>query len=140
MREQRVKDWMTRDVISITPDTLLTDAHRLMKEKNIRRLPVMQDGKLVGIVTRGDVREAEPSSATTLTIWELNYLLSKLKVEQIMTPEVRTIHQEATIAEAAKVMLDHKISGLPVVNGDNRVVGIITESDIFRLVVQKWHQ
>ncbi len=140
MKEQRVKDWMTTNVISITPDTLLTDAHRLMKEKNIRRLPVMKDGELVGIVTRGDVREAEPSSATTLTIWELNYLLAKLKVSQIMTPEVRTIHQDATIAEAAKLMLDHKISGLPVVDDGNRVVGIITESDIFRLVVQKWHQ
>ncbi|MFQ5575564.1 MAG: CBS domain-containing protein [Anaerolineae bacterium] len=138
MKEKLVKDWMTRQVITISPDTPLTEAHRLMAEKQIRRLPIMKNSDLVGIVTRGDVREAEPSSASSLTIWEMNYLLAKLKVKQVMSRNAITISHNATIAKAAKLMMDHKISGLPVVNDSNKVVGIITESDIFRMVVQGW--
>ncbi|MCB0162948.1 MAG: CBS domain-containing protein [Anaerolineae bacterium] len=139
MKHEYVKDWMSRDVITITPDVTLPDAHQLMTENDIRRLPVVKDGRLVGIVTLGDVREAEPSGATSLSIWELNYVLSRLTVEKIMTPEPRVIAQDATIKEASKMMLDYKISGLPVVDSDGRLVGVVTESDIFRMVVEDWH-
>ena len=138
MKHELVKDWMTADVVTIAPDATLPDAHRLMSDHNIRRLPVVQNNRLVGIVTRGDVRGAEPSDATSLSIWEINYLLAKLKVERIMTTNPLTTSPEATIESTAKIMLDHKVSGLPVVNNQGEVLGIITESDIFRLVVKTW--
>lgn len=140
MKQELVKDWMTRDVVTITSDTTLPDAHRLMDEKGIRRLPVLKEGRLVGIVTRGDVRGAEPSGATSLSIWELHYLLAKLTITEVMTRNPITISQDATIGEAAQVMLDSRISGLPVVDSGGKVVGIITESDIFRMVVQRWSE
>lgn len=139
MKQELVQDWMTRDVVTITPDATLPETHRLMAEKRIRRLPVIKDGRLVGIVTRGDVRGAEPSEATSLSIWEINYLLARLKIEQIMSRNPLTVSPETTIGQTAKVMLENKISGLPVVDDTGQVVGIITESDIFRLVVQGWH-
>jgi acetoin utilization protein AcuB len=139
-RQELVKDWMTRDVITVTPKTTLPEAHRLMTEKKIRRLPVVDNERLLGIVTRGDVRGAEPSGATSLSIWEVNYLLSRLKIEELMTRQAVTTHENATIGEAAELMLQHKISGLPVVDNEQRLVGIITESDIFRLVVGKWRE
>jgi CBS domain-containing protein len=105
-----------------------------MKECNIRRLPVVENGRLVGIVTLGDIREASPSAATSLSIYELNYLLSRLTIGQIMTRDPITITPDTSIEAAARLMLEHKIGGLPVVDG-TRVVGIITESDIFRLLV-----
>jgi CBS domain-containing protein len=126
---------MTPNPITIVPKTTLPDAHQLMQDSKIRRLPVVDRGHLVGIVTLGDVREAQPSNATTLSIFELNYLLSKLTVDRIMTREPLTIPPDATIQKAARVMLDHKIGGLPVMDGE-RLVGIITESDIFRVLAQ----
>ena len=138
MKQDLVKHWMTRDVITITPDTSLPEAHHLMTEKHIRRLPVVDHGQLVGIVTLGDVRGAEPSSASTLSVWELHHLLGKLTVYKIMTREPTTISQEATISTAAEIMLEKKFSGLPVVDDVGKLVGIITESDIFRLVVREW--
>jgi CBS domain-containing protein len=138
MKRELVKDWMTREVVTITPQVTLPEAHHLMTNHRIRRLPVVKEGRLVGIVTLGDVREAEPSNATTLSIWELNYLLAKLKIEEIMTHHSITISPDATIGEAAQVMLERKISGLPVVDSAGKLVGIITESDIFRLVVREW--
>lgn len=131
-----VRDWMTPNPITIVPKTTLPDAHQLMKDSKIRRLPVVDNGRLVGIVTLGDVREAQPSDATTLSIYELNYLLSKLTIDKIMTRKPLTIRADATIQEAARIMLDHKIGGLPVMEGD-RIVGIITESDIFRVLAQE---
>lgn len=138
MKQELVEDWMTSEVITIQSETPLPEAHHLMTKYKIRRLPVMKRSDLVGIITRGDVREAHPSEVISLSIWEVNYLLSKLPIEQIMTRNPLTIGQEATIAEAAQVMLEHKISGLPVVDGQGQLVGIITESDIFRMVVKKW--
>jgi CBS domain-containing protein len=130
---------MTPNPIKISIEASLTDAHDLLKEYNIRRLPVVNKrGHLVGIVTLGDIREASPSDATSLSIWEVHYLLAKLKIREIMTLDPITIYTTDTIADAANVMLEHKISGLPVVEPDGRLVGIITESDIFRLVVQAW--
>jgi acetoin utilization protein AcuB len=140
MKEECVCDWMTREVITITPDTSLKEAHDLMDEKGIRRLPVVRDGKIVGIITRGDIRGAEPSKASSLSIWEVHHLLAKLKVSEIMTRNPATIQQNVSIGDAAKIMLEKKFSGLPVVDDQNQLVGIITESDIFRLVVNEWHR
>ena len=131
-----VQEWMSTDVITITPDMTLPEAHQLMINEEIRRLPVVDsNGRLVGIITIGDIRSAQPSSATSLSIWELNYLLSTLKVEKVMTPHPKTIRADATIGEAARMMLEHRISGLPVVDAEGHVLGIITESDIFSMVV-----
>jgi CBS domain-containing protein len=137
-REELVKDWMTADVITVTSDMSLTEAHHLMTNNKIRRLPVVKNDHLVGIVTRGDVREAKPSDATSLTIWEINHLISKLEIKDIMASNPISILPDATLAEAAQLMLDNKISGLPVVDSNQKVIGIITESDIFRMVVQAW--
>jgi CBS domain-containing protein len=142
MKKSLVRDWMSTDVITITPETTLPEAHQLMISEEVRRLPVVDgDGRLVGIVTIGDIRSAEPSPATTLSIWEMNYLLSSLPVEKIMTRHPKTIAAEAPIGEAARTMLENRVSGLPVVDADFHVVGIITESDIFSMVVlHEWSQ
>jgi acetoin utilization protein AcuB len=132
----KVSDWMTKDVVTTTRQTPISNAHQIMREKNIRRLPVIEDGKLLGIVTIGDVREASPSDATTLSIWELNYLWAQLTVEKIMTRNVLTVHADTPILDAAEMMLEHKVSGLPVVDEKHKLVGIITESDIFRMLVR----
>lgn len=137
MKANLVKDWMTPDPISVSPDATLPEAHALMTERRIRRLLVMDGDKLEGIVTRGDVRGAEPSKATSLSIFEVNYLLSRLTIDKIMTADVTTIGPEDPIAGAALLMNEKKISGLPVIDG-GKVVGIITESDIFRMVVEEW--
>ena len=136
MKKELVKDWMSPEVVTITPDTTLPEAHQIMTNEEIRRLPVVdKDGRLVGIVTIGDVRSAEPSPATSLSIWEMNYLLSSLKIDKIMTHHPMSITPDATIGEAARMMLERRVSGLPVVDGDYHVIGIITESDIFSMVV-----
>jgi len=130
-----VRDWMTPNPVYITPKTTLPQAHRLIKDRHIRRLPVMDSGRLVGIVTLGDIRETEPSPATSLSIHELNYLLDQLPVEKFMTRDPITVLPMTTIQEAASLMLTYKISGLPVMDG-GQLVGIITESDIFRMLVR----
>ena len=135
MKESLVRDWMTTNPITIEPHTTLPEAHKLMTERHIRRLPVVDAGKVVGILTLGDVREASPSGATSLSIFELNYLLAKLTVDKMMTRDPLTITSAATVREAARLMLTHKIAGLPVVE-EGKLVGIITESDIFRVLVQ----
>lgn len=140
MKQELVGDWMTREVLTITPDTSLKEAHDIMNEKGIRRLPVVAHGKILGILTLGDIRGAEPSRASSLSIWEVHHLLAKLKVSEIMTRNPATIRQNASIGEAARIMLEKKFSGLPVVDDENHLVGIITESDIFRLVVNEWHR
>ncbi|HLE27443.1 MAG TPA: CBS domain-containing protein [Anaerolineales bacterium] len=137
MKKELVKDWMTPNPITVTPETNLPEAHKIMKDNRIRRLPVVQDGQLVGIVTRGDIRGAEPSEATSLSIFELHYLVGKLTLDRIMTKNPVTVSPNTTIQDAANLMLNRKISGLPVVE-DDRLMGIITESDIFRLVVKMW--
>lgn len=136
--EPLVRDWMSSNPISITPETPLVDAHKTMTENQIRRLPVLKNGRLVGIVTLGDVRGAEPSEATSLSIWELNYLLSRLTIDKVMTREVLSIDPDMPISKAAALMLENRIAGLPVVD-DGKLVGIITESDIFRMVVERWN-
>lgn len=140
MKKELVRDWMTKNVITVLPDTTLPDAHQIMTEQTIRRLPVVdKHGRLVGIITRGDVRGAEPSQATTLSIWEMNYLLAQLEVKEVMTRDPITLPDTATIGTAARTMLENRISGLPIINNQGKVVGIITESDIFRMVtLHEW--
>lgn len=131
-----VKEWMTSPVITVPPLTSISNAHQIMKEHGVRRLPVVENGRLVGIITIGDVREASPSDATTLSIWELNYLWTQLVVEKVMSRKVITIEPNKSILDAAQIMLDQKISGLPVVDAKDGLVGILTESDIFRMLVK----
>lgn len=140
MKQELVRNWMTTAVISIPPGTSIPQADKLMIERGIRRLPVVdENGRLLGIITHGDAREARPSSATSLNIWEVNYLIAQLTIDQIMTTDPITITADETIGNAALLMSQQKISGLPVIGADRKLVGIITESDIFRLVVQTWH-
>lgn len=135
MKEQLVRAWMTPNPITISPTTTLPQAQQLMMEKNVRRLPVVWQGKLVGILTFGDIREARPSDANTLSVYELNLVLDHLLVKAIMTPDPIFIHPDATIGEAARILLERKFGGLPVVeNGE--LVGIITETDFCRLIIQ----
>jgi CBS domain-containing protein len=131
---------MTREVITVTPETPLSEAEELMLARGIRRMPVMEHDHLIGIVTKGDLREADPSSVTSLSSWEVNEIRAKVKLGQLMTAKPKTISQDATINEAAQTMLKSKVSGLPVVDQAGKLVGIITESDIFRMVVQQWEQ
>ncbi|HEY3288599.1 MAG TPA: CBS domain-containing protein [Anaerolineae bacterium] len=135
MKKNKVSDWMTANPITTSPKTSLHDAHKLMRDSKVRRLIVVDDGKLAGIIALSDVLTAEPSSATSLSVFELNYLLAKLTIDEIMTRNVITVPATATVRDAAKLMLDNKIGGLPVMDGD-KIAGIITESDIFRLLVQ----
>lgn len=132
-----VKEWMTSPVISVEVNTAISVAHKIMKDNNIRRLAVVNhEGKLKGIVTIGDVREASPSDANTLSIWELNYLWAQITVDQIMSKKIVTVKPNDEVAVAAQAMLDMKISGLPVVDDSGALIGMITESDIFRMVVK----
>ncbi|MDX1413474.1 MAG: CBS domain-containing protein [Candidatus Promineifilaceae bacterium] len=136
MKQELVKDWMSRDVMVVRKDSSLPEAHQIMISDNIRRLPVVDDnGQLVGIITLGDVRSVSPSPASSVSIFERNYLLSNLEVERVMTPKPSTISPDQTINEAANIMLQERISGLPVVDENGQICGIITESDIFRMVV-----
>lgn len=136
MKNLLVQDWMTRSVITISPDTTVPDAAALMRENKIRRLPVVDSQQiLLGILSYSDVLEAQPSNATSLDVWEINYLLTKLHVEKVMAHDPLTVSPDTTIKEAAQIMHDNKIGGLPVIDEERRVVGIITESDIFRILI-----
>lgn len=128
----KVKDRMSTNVMTVQMDSSLTEAFRIMKENKIRRLPVMDKDKLVGIVTISDLNRAAPSSATSLSIHELNYLLAKTKIKDILTKkqELLTISSDSYIETAARIMRHNVISGLPVVD-DGKLVGIVTETDIF---------
>jgi acetoin utilization protein AcuB len=127
-----VKDWMTKDPITITDETSMMKAIHLMKQNRFRRLPVMHEGRLVGIVSDRDLKEASPSKATTLDVHELYYLLAELLVKDIMTRDPVTVSPDDTVEHAAQIMLENTISGLPVVDGQGKVVGILTQSDVFR--------
>jgi acetoin utilization protein AcuB len=127
---------MSADVFTIGLDASVNEAFRIMKEKNIRRLPVMDKNRLAGIITLGDLNQATPSAATSLSIYELNYLLARTRVKDIFPPhqKVITVTPQTYIETAAKLMLQHQISGLPVMEGD-KLVGIITETDLFRALI-----
>ncbi len=131
-----VKDVMTKDVITITPETSFSEAMKILRENKIRRLPVLKGDKIVGIVTEKDILSASPSSATSLDIWELQYLLNKLKIKEIMTKNVITVGENTPIEDAARLLEENKIGALPVVNDEGKLSGIITETDIFKVFVK----
>lgn len=132
-----VRDRMTRPAIVVHPETPFQDALRLMREGRFRRLPVVdRRGQLVGIISERDLLHAAPSPATSLSIWEINYLLWQLRVQQIMTTRVLTVGPDEPIVVAARMMVDNRIGGLPVVDETGAVVGVITETDIFRAFVE----
>lgn len=127
---------MTKDPVTITPDTAIPEAQALMREKKIHRLPVVdKSGALVGMVTAADLAHASAPKATTLDMYELHYLISKMRVDAVMATKVVTITEELPVEEAARIMDDNRIAGLPVVRG-SKLVGIITESDLFRLFIE----
>jgi acetoin utilization protein AcuB len=126
---------MSHPVITIPPEMPVVDALNLMKRERIRRTPVIKEGKLVGIVSDKDLLNASPSPATSLSVWEMNYLLTKITVKEVMTKKVLTVTEDTPIEEAARIMADNKIGGLPVVRGEN-VVGIITETDLFKIFLE----
>jgi CBS domain-containing protein len=127
----RVRDLMTAQPITVDPDTPMLQARQRMAEERIRHLVVVDDARVVGIVTDRDIRLNLPSPATSLSVWELNYLLSRLTVGGVMSAAVIVVDPDRPIAEAARLMLDHKIGALPVVD-EGRLIGIITESDFVR--------
>lgn len=130
-----VGERMSRPVITVAPETPINDALHLMRSERIRRAPVVAHGKLVGIISMKDLLNASPSQATTLSVWELNYLLSKLTVEPIMSREVLTVSEDTPIEEAARLMADRRVGGLPVVRA-GEVVGMITETDLFKIFLE----
>ncbi|MDI3279893.1 MAG: CBS and ACT domain-containing protein [Bacillota bacterium] len=130
-----VRDKMTPNPITVGEELNILEALKLMQENRIRRLPVTRGEKLVGIVTQLDLYRVAPSPATTLSVFELNYLLSRMTVREVMTRKVITVSPEATIEEAALLMREHHIGGLPVVQ-EGRVVGIITETDLFNALIE----
>ncbi|NLD72644.1 MAG: CBS domain-containing protein [Chloroflexi bacterium] len=131
-----VRERMTKHPVTITPETSLHDALRIMREEKVRRLPVLsRQGKLVGIVLERDLLYASPSPATSLSVYELNYLVAKITIADLMTREVITVEEDCPLEEAARIMSDNGISGLPVVRGDI-LVGMITESDLFRIFLE----
>ena len=130
-----VGERMSYPVVSVNPGMPINEALTLMRKERIRRTPVIKDGQLVGIVSDKDLLNASPSPATSLSIWEMNYLLSKITVRDVMTKEVLTVTHDTPIEEAARIMADNKIGGLPVVK-DEKVVGIITETDLFKIFLE----
>lgn len=130
-----VGERMSRPVIPIAPDMPIADALNLMKREHIRRAPVIKDGKMIGIVSDKDLLNASPSQVTSLSVWEMNYLLSKITVKEVMTKKVLSVADDTPIEEAARIMADNKIGGLPVMHGDS-VVGIITETDLFKIFLE----
>ena len=127
-----VKDHMTLDPITIDPDVTLLKALEIMGKNHFHRLPVVKDGRLVGLITEGLVNENSGKENTSLSIYELNYLLSRTYAKDIMITDVRTVSPDAWIEDAAEIMLQNEINVLPVVDGDKKVVGIITEKDLFK--------
>jgi len=130
-----VGERMSRPVISVSPDEPIHDALAMFKKEHIRRAPVIKDGKLVGIISQGDLLNASPSPVTTLSVWEMNYLLSKVTVKHVMSKKVLTLDVDTPIEEAARMMADNKIGGMPVTN-NGRIVGVITEGDLFKVFLE----
>jgi len=131
-----VKERMTRNPIFIRPDTPVTEAQGLMKKEKIHHLPVLdKEERLVGIVTEKDLLYASPSIATTLSVFEMTSLLAKLRVDKVMSKDVITAAEDMPLEEAARIMADRRIGGLPIVRG-RMLVGMITESDLFRIFIE----
>ena len=130
-----VGERMSHPVISVSPEMPINEALAMFKKEHIRRAPVVKDGKMLGIVSERDLLNASPSPVTSLSIWEMNYLISKVTVKQVMSRKVKTVDVDTPIEEAARIMADSKIGGLPVMRS-GKVVGVITETDLFRIFLE----
>jgi acetoin utilization protein AcuB len=130
-----VGERMSRPVITVSPETPVHDALVMFKKEHIRRAPVVKDGKLLGIVTENNLINASASPATTLSVWEMNYLISKVTVKQVMTKKVKCIDADTPIEEAARIMTDLQIGGMPVTRA-GKIVGMITETDLFKVFLE----
>ena len=137
MERTPVRDIMSSPAITVSPDATLPAANALMKEKVLRHLPVVEKGRLVGIVSRGDLREASISTSINADQYELHFMLNRLTVGKLMTRRVRTVSPDALVVDAADLMTENKIAGLPVVDDAGAVVGIVTESDLLKMLVRK---
>ena len=130
-----VGERMSKPVITISPDMPIAEALNMMKVEKVRRFPVVKEGKLLGLVSDKDLLNASPSPVSTLSIWEMNYLLNKITVSEVMVKNILTVTEDTPIEQAARIMADNKIGGLPVMR-DGGVVGIITETDLFKLFLE----
>jgi acetoin utilization protein AcuB len=135
-----VREWMSPNPVTVSPSQTLPEAVQIMKQGGFRRLPVIEQGKLVGIITDRDCKEAMPSDATSLSIWEINYLLSRIKVAEVMTPAPEVIQSFMPLPAAARIMLNRKVGGLPVVGDSAELVGIITVTDVLKAFLQQESQ
>ncbi len=126
---------MSHPVITVTPNTPITKAHELMAHEGIDQCPVVKNGKLTGLVTEKDILKAYPSSATTLAVWEITSLIEKIKVEDVMLVKFQTVTEDTPIETAARILVDHNISALPVLRG-KELVGIITKADLFKIMLE----
>jgi len=130
-----VKNWMSKNVIAIDINDSMQEAIRLLKENDIKMMPVLKKGKLVGIITDRDLKRASASDATTLDVHELLFLVSKIKIKDIMTKDPIMIPEDFTVEETAEILLKNKISGAPVIDNEGKVVGTITQTDLFRVLI-----
>jgi acetoin utilization protein AcuB len=130
-----VQNWMSSKVITVDHEVSIMKASKLMKQNGIQHLPVLKDKRIIGILSDRDLKEAQPSDATTLDIYELYYLLDELKVRRVMSPNLFTIGSGESVEKAAATMLKHNISALPVVDSQGELQGIITKGDVFRAFV-----
>ena len=131
-----VRDCMKSPVFTVTPDTLIDNAMETMREKHVRRLPVVENGKLVGLVTRKTIIEATPSPSTALTLWGLHYQLSCMKVRDVMITDVIVVHPDDTIKEVLVTSEKHRIGTFPVVDANGNLVGILTNTDLLHIMAK----
>ena len=130
-----VMDWMSKTVITVDANDSMHEAMKLLKQHNIGMLPVMKRGELVGIVTDRDLKQASASDATTLEVHELLFLVSKIKIKDIMTDDPITVPFDYTVEETAQLLLKNNISGVPVLDHEGETVGVITKTDLFRVLI-----
>ena len=130
-----IKDWMAKDVLTVEEDASLMRVTRIMKENNIRRVPIVTQGKLIGIITDRDVKDASPSKAASMDIHELHRMMSAIKVTEVMTPSPMTLSGNDSLEKAAMIMLESKISGMPVADANGHLIGLISETDVLRAFI-----
>ena len=132
----KVRDYMKSPVFAVTPDTLIDNALEIMRKKHVRRLPVVENGKLVGLVTRNIIIEAIPSQPAPLTLWGLHYQLSCMKVRDVMITDVIVVHPDDTIKEVVAISEKHRIGTFPVVDANGNLVGILTNTDLLHILAK----
>lgn len=131
----KVEQWMTTNPVTIEESATIIEAIHLMKERNIRRLPVMKKGKFVGLVTERMIKDYTPSKATSLDAWEVHYLLSKTSIKEAMNPKPYTVTPQTDLTDAAQLIHDNKLNGICVTNTDGNLVGILTTTNIMEALI-----